>query len=272
MDIWDYVNEFDIDELKKQTQSAQCFPHFCIDNFLKDKFAEEVYLAFPNREYAKEIGKEFKGVSELGKIQITDSNLFPTDIKVLNDLLAHESLLEILRYVFEIPNLKADELLVGGGIHQTNSGGRLDVHVDFNYIEKRNLHRRLNLLLYFNKDWKESYGGYLDLWDESVKHRIGYFEPKFNRLCAFETNEISYHGVTPLNCPDGVLRQSFATYYYTNEPPNHWMGVKHSTIFKPRPSEFIRGNILFPYHDLVKKFKHASSGIKYRVKGLFKAN
>ena len=38
-----------------------------------------------------------------------------------------------------IPNLLADDQLVGGGIHETGPRGHLDVHVDFNYIAERDL-------------------------------------------------------------------------------------------------------------------------------------
>lgn len=244
--MWDLINPIDLQKFKSDTQSAESFPHFCLDNFLKEDFAEEVYNSFPSYEDSQKIGKEFKAVNEKKKIQITDSTLFPPAISKLNNLLADERFMEILREVFDIPTLLADPKLIGGGIHQTDTGGRLDVHVDFNFVEDRKLHRRVNLLLYFNKDWKEEYGGYLDLWDSEVRNRIGYFEPKFNRLCGFLTNDISFHGVTPINCPPGFVRRSFATYYYTKEAPEGWDGSKHSTVFKARPSEFFRGNVSMP--------------------------
>ena len=257
--MWDLINNIDIAKFKSDVQNAEAFPHFCIDNFLKQEFAEEIYNAFPSYEDSQKIGREFKAVNEKKKIQITDSSLFPPPIAKLNNLLANEEFVEMLREVFSIPTLEADPKLVGGGIHQTNTGGRLDVHVDFNFVEERQLHRRLNLLLYFNKDWKEEYGGYLDLWDKDVKKRIGYFEPKFNRLCGFITNDISFHGVTPINCPPSVVRRSFATYYYTKDAPEGWDGRKHSTIFKSRPDEFLRGQLLMPIEKikrrLVKNFR-----------------
>lgn len=260
--MWDLVNPIDIEKFKQQVQQAEAFPHFCLDNFLKAEFAEEVYTAFPSYSDAQKVGREFKAVNEKRKIQITDSSLFPPAIKKLNDLLADETFVAMLRHVFDIQTLEADPELVGGGIHQTDTGGRLDVHVDFNFVKGRELHRRINLLLYFNKDWKESYGGYLDLWDKDVKNRIGFFEPKFNRLCGFETSDISFHGVTPINCPQGVVRRSFATYYYTKDAPEGWNGEKHSTIFKARPDEFLRGNVAMPLENLKKQYKQLKQKIK----------
>ena len=43
-------------------------------------------------------------------------------------------------------------------MHLTGPGGRLDVHVDFNFLPERKLHRRLNLLFYLNPVWEEASG------------------------------------------------------------------------------------------------------------------
>ncbi|MFN3880724.1 MAG: 2OG-Fe(II) oxygenase [Nitrincola lacisaponensis] len=251
--MWELINDIDVEKFKEKVQNAKPFPHFCIDNFLKEDFAEKVYSSFPEYHESVKIGREFKAVNEKKKIQVTDYELFPPEIKQLSDLLASDDFLKMLSYVTGIDDLVADMDLIGGGIHQTDRGGHLDVHIDFNYVKTKDLHRRLNLLLYFNKDWKEEYGGYLDLWDKDVKVRHGYFAPVFNRLCGFVTSDISYHGVTPIKCPPGVVRQSFATYYYTKEAPEGWTGEKHSTIFKPRPDEYIKGYIEMPFEKIKRK-------------------
>ena len=72
------------------------------------------------------------------------------------------------------------------------------------------------------------------------------FAPIFNRCIVFETSEISFHGVTPVTCPDTVCRKSFAAYYYTKEAPPHWDGAVHSTNFRARPDEVLKGNVLMP--------------------------
>jgi Rps23 Pro-64 3,4-dihydroxylase Tpa1-like proline 4-hydroxylase len=240
------INPFDRSELKQRIKDARPFPHFCIDNFLNEEFANEIFLAFPSFEQAKKAGKEFDAVNEKRKIQITDAAKFAEPIAKLNRLLASPYFTEMMSDLMDVPHLIADADLIGGGIHETNSGGRLDVHVDFNYIESKKWHRRLNLLIYFNKDWKEEYGGNLDIWDKDVAQCYGSFAPIFNRACGFATSEISFHGVTPLTCPPDVMRKSFATYYYTKEAPSNWTGAVHSTIFKARPDEWIRGHVLMP--------------------------
>jgi Rps23 Pro-64 3,4-dihydroxylase Tpa1-like proline 4-hydroxylase len=212
------------------------------------------------------MGREFKAVNERKKIQIPDSSKFAPPMKKLSDLLSSKEYVDMWSNLTDIPLLLSDPKLTGGGIHETNSGGHLDVHVDFNYVEGVDVHRRLNILIYFNKDWKEEYGGYLDIWDTDVKKRYGFFEPKFNRACGFITSEISYHGVTPLTCPPDVMRKSFATYYYTKEAPEGWTGEKHSTVFKARPDQWARGHVAMPAENAVRSAKNAIQNAKQGVK------
>jgi Rps23 Pro-64 3,4-dihydroxylase Tpa1-like proline 4-hydroxylase len=262
------INPIDRDNLRAKIRNAEPFPHFCIDNFLNVDFANEVCNSFPEYQSAKGMGKEFSAVNEKYKIQITDSKKFPPAIARLNALLASPEYVNMWSDLIGIPNLLADPELSGGGIHETNSGGRLDVHVDFNFIESRQWHRRLNILIYFNKDWQQDYGGQLDIWDNDVKKCYGSFAPIFNRACGFATSEISFHGVTPLTCPPTVARKSFATYYYTREAPPGWTGQNHSTIFKARPDEWMRGHVLMPAESTVIHAKQGLRHIKNAIKKL----
>lgn len=262
--MMDLINPVDTGQLRETVKNAQPYPFFCIDNFLKEEFAEEVYNAFPSYQDAQKMGREFSAVNEKKKVQITDATKFPPPIAKLHQLLASAEFLDMISKAMNIPNLLADPDMEGGGIHETNSGGHLDVHIDFNLHEKTKWHRRINILIYFNKDWKEEYGGYFDMWDKEVKKCYGAFAPLFNRVVVFETSNISFHGVRPLTCPPDVMRKSFAAYYYTKEPPAHWDGKSHSTIFKPRPEEWLKGSVLMPAesamrstNDIIKKAKRA---------------
>jgi Rps23 Pro-64 3,4-dihydroxylase Tpa1-like proline 4-hydroxylase len=261
-----HINPIDRDELRERTRNAKPVRNFCIDNFLDPSFAESVLAAYPSFEEATRVGRSFSAVNEKLKVQVTDAKTFAEPVAELNRTLASPEFLDLLSYAFEMPNLVADEELVGGGIHQTGSRGHLDVHVDFNFIEDRQLHRRLNILIYFNKDWKPEYGGNIELWDEHVKTCVHSFSPVFNRCVVFETNEISYHGVTAVKCPPDRARKSFAAYYYTREAPPHWDGKAHSTIFKARPDEILKGNVMMPLEKARHKLRSALSGIKKKIK------
>jgi 2OG-Fe(II) oxygenase superfamily len=240
------LQSFDRDQLRAQFATAKPFPYVTIDNFIDPGKAQAIAGAYPSFDVALNQGRTFSTVNERKKIQISDASKYAAPVAELNDLLASENFLDDLSYITNIPKLLADDQLVGGGIHVTGPGGRLDVHIDFNFIEERKLHRRLNLLLYLNSPWQDSWGGQFQLWDKDVKHCEATFAPLFNRCVIFETSEISYHGVVPLSADAPFPRKSFATYYYTTEAPAHWTGVSHSTIFKARPDEKLKGAVLMP--------------------------
>jgi len=260
------INPSALNTIMSGIPDIEPFPHFCIDNFLNEEFANKVHDSFPSYEQSKLMGREFSAVNEKYKIQITDSNKFPPAILQLHKLLASPEFVKLVSEMTGIPNLLADPELMGGGIHETNSGGRLDVHVDFNFIEEKQWHRRVNILFYFNKDWEEDYGGYLDIWDKDVKQSYGAYAPIFNRACGFVTNEVSYHGVTPVRCPSNRMRKSFAVYYYTKEAPASWDGEKHSTVFKARPDEWLKGHILMPCDESLNTSKEMYRSFKKNVK------
>jgi hypothetical protein len=264
------INPIDREELRERVRNAPPFPFFCIDGFLDPAFAARVHDAFPTFEEAGKIGLAFNGVNEGGKIQVTDSTHFTEPIAELNRELADPEFLGMLSYVFDIPGLLADDQLIGGGIHQTGPRGHLDVHVDFNYLKDRQLHRRLNILIYLNKDWRPEWGGNIELWDKDVTICRHSFSPVFNRCVVFETNDISYHGVTAVTCPEGRTRRSFAAYYYTREAPAHWTGEFHSTLFKARPDEVIKRNVLMPLERAQRRVHYVVSGVKQGIKKLIK--
>jgi len=262
------TEHINLDKVNKSAVVQQPFPHFCIDELLDEEFANEIYQAFPSYQEAISQGHEFSAVNEKRKIQITDANKFPAPILELHKILVSREFISRVENMMGIPNLLPDPELTGGGIHETNSGGHLDVHVDFNYIPEKKLHRRVNILIYFNKDWKEEYGGYLDIWDKNVKTRHGYFVPQFNRACGFATSEISWHGVMPVTCSTNMVRRSFAVYYYTKEAPDHWNNTVHSTIFRARPDEWMKGNLAMPIESVLREAKEIVDSIKKGIKGI----
>lgn len=244
------IRPLDREALRRAFQEARPFPFMAIDDFLDPEFAREVAASYPTYDEARNRGREFSAVNEKRKVQITDAAAFPEPVKKLNALLASPGFMRDLEYITGIENLLYDPQLEGGGMHLTGPRGRLDVHVDFNYVEDRKLHRRLNILVYLNEGWKDSWGGGVELWDQDVRTLAHSFKPLLNRCVVFATSEVSFHGVEPVTCPPGTQRISFAAYYYTKEAPAHWDGTAHSTLFKARPQEMIRGRVLMPLNRL----------------------
>jgi hypothetical protein len=103
------------------------------------------------------------------------------------------------------------------------------------------LHRRLNLIVYLNKDWKREWGGSLEIHSNPrrpAENQIRSFEPLFNRAVMFETNEHSWHGFPKIELPEGERhrsRKSISIYLYTRERPVEEVAPVHGTFYVHRP-------------------------------------
>ena len=211
------------------------FPHAVIDDFLPDAILEPILEQFPKPgDLAWE---EFKQEQhrKLAFARAEELNPYCRDfLHFMNTSIV----LQFLEQLTGIEGLISDPWYVGGGLHQIVRGGELGVHADFNYSTRLKLDRRLNLLIYLNKDWEEEYGGHLQLWDREMKTCVKKVLPVFNRCVVFSTTSYSFHGhPEPLTCPEDASRKSIALYYYTNGRPEHEKEAAHSTLFKLRPGE-----------------------------------
>ena len=93
------------------------------------------------------------------------------------------------------------------------------MHADFTtHHVHQHWRRRVNLLLYLNRDWKPEWGGDLELWTTDMDRCEAEVPPRGNRMLLFTTDEDAYHGhPDPLACPPGIARQSLALYYFTED-------------------------------------------------------
>lgn len=262
------IRSFSIDELREQFNTAEPFRHLCIDDFLEPDFAAEVCAAYPSFETALARGFSFNFVNERKKVQVTDSSKFPEPVARLHDAISSQEFRDQLAEITGIPRLLADEQLIGGGMHVTGPHGRLDVHVDFNYVADRQIHRRLNILVYLNPEWNYDWGGEIELWDRDVQRCYQALRPMLNRCVIFETSELSFHGVAGVTCPPDMERKSFAAYYYTREAPAGWDGEEHSTVFRARPDERLRGYVLMPAEKIQRQVQMRVDRVRNRVKRL----
>jgi hypothetical protein len=131
--------------------------------------------------------------------------------------------------------------MFGGGTHENVNGSELTPHIDFNFDTRGKLHRRLNLLLYLNKEWDERWGGSIELHSDPrspQSNEVKSFLPLFNRCVIFETNEHSWHGFPQVHLPEDkrhLSRKSFSIYLYTRERPAEDTAPPHTTVYVPRP-------------------------------------
>jgi Rps23 Pro-64 3,4-dihydroxylase Tpa1-like proline 4-hydroxylase len=204
----DWMNNISI--LKKNFSEAIPFDHIVIDNFLNEKYANELYEIFPNDFsdwYKYENPIEFKYTYD--KINNVDER-----IKNFFYYLSSEMMVDIFRKITNIPDLTYDEYLHGAGLHCHPKNGRLNVHLDYEKHPITGKERRLNIIYFLNKDWENEWNGQNELWNENASKCITKTDVTFNRAIIFRTNDISWHGLSEkITCPENCYRKTLAFYY-----------------------------------------------------------
>ena len=216
--------------LREQYVNARPFPHIVLDNLFPNEILEEVLADFPRPD---EIAwRKFDNNTEK-KLGYWHENALRPRIQLFLYEMNSAPLLQFLEALTGIEGLVSDPYYGGAGPHQIEPGGFLKVHVDFNWHPLLKLDRRLNMLVYLNKDWEEEYGGHLELWNRDVSRCEQKVLPVFNRTVVFSTTDFSYHGhPNPLACPEGRTRKSVSFYYYSNGRPDEERSAPHDTIFR----------------------------------------
>lgn len=226
------------DSLRLSYASAKPFPHFIVDNFFDPSLIDQVLAEFPRPGQIN--WQTFDNAQEIKLASAAESSFGPTTRLLLYHLNSI-TFLDFLSKITGIENLISDPCFEGGGLHQIPRGGKLGIHADFNKHRRFALDRRLNVILYLNKDWKEEYGGHLELWNKEVTQCEAKILPVFNRLAAFGTTDFTFHGhPNPLQCPEGMTRKSLALYYFSNGRPAEEVSGEHSTLFKARSEDDFR--------------------------------
>jgi hypothetical protein len=211
------------------------FSHIYFDDFLPVGAAEAALRDFPEPKQLD--WAEFNRPKER-KLAFDAVEKLPRSVREVLYFLNSRPMIQFLEVLTGIDGAIPDPYYVGGGLHQIKPGGNLEVHVDFNRHTKLKLDRRINLLIYLNKNWKEEYGGHFELWNRDMSAAEQKILPVFNRCAIFSTTEFSYHGhPTPLACPPDRTRKSMATYYYSNGRPEEEVSGEHTTLFQTRPGQ-----------------------------------
>ncbi len=222
---------------KNSYLSASPYPHIVLENFFNDDLLNKILDEFPDLKKISD-SEEYSNKNEV-KFSNNKYENFPKNIKYFFDFLNSKTFLLFLQSITSIKeNLMSDPYLMGGGLHEIKRGGVLKVHTDFNRHPIFNLDRRINVLIYLNKNWKKEYGGNLELWDKNMNKCIKKIQPLFNSMVIFSTTDFSNHGhPDPLTCPDNISRKSLALYYFSSGRPKteiNDMNIKNRTSFKNR--------------------------------------
>jgi 2OG-Fe(II) oxygenase superfamily len=237
-------------------RTAEPYPHTVIDGLFPEEALDRVIADYPSIE--SPAWKEYRNYHE-GKRETQGEGQVSEFTSLLLYQFNSAPFLQFLEKLTGIENLIPDPYFYGGGLHQITRGGKLGIHADFSKHGKLPLDRRINAIIYLNKDWKDEYGGHFELWDREMTRCVKKVAPLYNRLVVFNVTDYAYHGhPDPLTCPENRTRKSIALFYFTNgRPEEEVMPGKTSTLFMKRPGEDLpEGTILHrdaSYTGLVEK-------------------
>ena len=259
----------DADTHAQNFRNAQPFRHIVIDDFLEPSICRGLLDHFPSFE-------ERYALNEMGEVGGKAVRMDVRDISAvyheLDRYLQTPEFLDFVSVVTGIPDLLYDPDYIGGGTHENRDGQGLDQHVDFNFHPGTRWHRRLNLIVYLNPEWDETWGGNLQLqadpWNGDSRGPT--VAPLFNRAVIFETTERSWHGFSTIRLPEerkSLSRKSFAIYLYTKERPPKETAVSHATVYVPEgmPPALQPGVTLDESHvtDLRQRFERMLGQLKF---------
>ncbi len=261
---------------KAEYQSAKPFPHCCFDNLFSDELLEKVVEEFESHQTDHWQHLRSRPQASQGKSILDGREGYGPYSAYLFNLLSSPRFLRFVEELTGIPGLIVDPYFQGGGLHEIKAGGFLELHTDFNWQGHLHIYRRLNLLLYLNKDWKEEWGGALELWDRDLKEGKKY-PPFWNRVVIQHVTADAMHGFPdPICCPEDRSRKSLAMWYYTSElPTNVQVGynlcapafVDRKGEAKPLARPFWRKLVPPVFATLIKPSEHTKTFSQQQFRG-----
>lgn len=224
----------DTDRLSDDFRSAKPFPHVVLSDFLADESAE---LREELSSLDEGIWNTYAHEFQRGKQICSDSERLPAHLQRLVFELSSPKFLQALQALSGIEGLIPDPYLEGGGLHRSGPGGILRPHTDFHLYSRLGLYRQLNVLLYLNPEWDESWGGCLELYrsmgDDILLNKV--VVPDWGRCIIFLTDDRSVHGFSRPIVGDH-RRQSLALYYYTSRDAADFGGDYSTYWYRTQPN------------------------------------
>ncbi len=232
----------------QQYRHAEPFPHIVIDDFIPPQTVDLILQEseIPDDRIRPDDDTEFLEKNynaQFRKDWLSMEIRFGINVRRLYWELNSADFVQFLQTLSGIDAIIPDPYRAGGGIHNTRPGGFLMVHADYNRQPETDLDRRLNIIIYLNKDWQDDYGGHLELWSEDMQHCVKKVAPIAGRAVIFSTGSYTWHGhPEPLQCPPHQSRKSISAFYYSNGRPAGRDSQPHMTVWKQTPEQLQKDN------------------------------
>lgn len=218
------------DSIKTQYQrSKNRIGYFFVDDLLPEEIAQQLYNVFPKPEEMV-LKKNIREDKYIG----VQMNRYQPVLEEVIYAFQDERIVDLICKICEIKEAVPDENLYAGGLSMMGHKQFLNPHLDNSHDKDRQLWRVLNLLYYVTPDWKEEYGGNLELWSEGMNEKQITIHSKFNRLAVMATHNHSLHSVSPVVF-DG-FRCCVSNYYFSRQPLLENDSF-HVTSFRARPEK-----------------------------------
>lgn len=203
-------------------RSATPFPHIVLDDLFAPALLDQAIEELPG---ATANWTTYDTPNEAKQV-CSDATAFGPVAETIVHALNSAPFVDFLEKLTGIKGLIPDPHLRAAGYMKVRPGGFLGLHYDFATQKELKLDRRINVLLYLNRDWRTEWGGQLELHSNdplgSKTHEEKIVEPLFNRLLIFNTPRALHGHRRPIQCPPGRARLCLSWYYYTAPPVPGW--------------------------------------------------
>ncbi len=201
-----------------------------VENLLPDHIPHAVHDAFPAPD-----AMMFKKSMKERKHVAAQMDRFDPLLEEVVYAFQDKRVVEQVAAITSLDALEPDSNLYAGGISAMTRGGYLRPHLDNSHDKARDRYRVLNLLYYVTPDWREDYGGCLQLWDDGPTGNPRTVPSTFNSLAIMVTDRTSWHSVNAVR--HAGRRCCVSNYYFSRTPPGS-DAYFHATSFR---GEYGRG-------------------------------
>lgn len=230
---WNRLAQIAVDK-RDQYKAAEPFPHAVLDGLVPTELLDRAVAELPEST-AK--WTSYNNANEVKQV-CSDASAFGPAAETLVHALNSAYFVNFLEQLTGIQGLIPDPHLRAAGYMKVSPGGHLGLHYDFATQRELKLDRRVNVLVYLNRDWQPEWGGQLELHSNddvnSPTHKEVQVEPLLNRMVIFNTPNALHGHRRPIACPPGRARLCLSWFYYTAPPVLGWASRERAVSFPGR--------------------------------------